>query len=106
MGFDGRIFLLDSEYDTYMRRMPVRYVKHPLAEKCFICGKPPEADNPFERAHRIPFNAGIKKYRLTPDYLDQKENIVSAHRKVCNKQAELSHSEIEKLVLQLKENPH
>ena len=98
MGFDGRVFLLDSEYETYMRRMPVRYIRHKISNVCAICGKEATKDNPLEKAHLIPFNAGIKKYRLTPDFLDRKENIVAAHRKTCNKLAELSHEEILKLI--------
>ena len=98
MGFDGRVFLLDSEYETYMRRMPVRYIKHKIPNTCSVCGKEATADNPLEKAHLIPFNAGIKVYRLTPDFLDRKENIVAAHRKVCNKSAELSHEDILKVL--------
>ena len=98
MGFDGRVFLLDSEYETYMRRMPVRYIRHKVSNVCAICGKEATKDNPLEKAHLIPFNLGIKKYRLTPDFLDRKENIVAAHRKTCNKLAELSHEEILKLI--------
>ena len=75
MGFDGRVFLLDSEYETYMRRMPVRYIRHKISNVCAICGKEATNDNPLEKAHLIPFNLGIKKYRLTPDFLDRKENM-------------------------------
>ena len=102
-GFEGRIFLLEHEYETYMRRMPVRYLKTKLAPVCFICGLGPEADNPFERAHRIPFGEGIRKFRLTPDFLDQDTNVVTAHRKICNSAAELSESEVLALI---KEKAH
>lgn len=99
MSFDGRVYLLDSEYETYMRRMPVRYLRHPLDAVCSICSKPGTASNPLQRAHKIPFNTGIKKYRLTPDYLDRVENIVTAHREQCNRSAELSHEDILLLLL-------
>ena len=98
MSFDGRVFLLDYEYETYMRRMPVRYLNHRIPNTCKICGKPGTPDNPLQRAHLIPFGVGIKKYRLTPDYLDRPENTVAAHRATCNKKAELSHEEILKLI--------
>ena len=64
MGFDGRVFLLDSEYETYMRRMPVRYIRHKISNVCAICGKEATKDNPLEKAHLIPFNAGIKSTGL------------------------------------------
>ena len=103
MGFDGRIFLLDAEYDTYMRRMPVRYIRHKVSNVCTICGKEGTKDNPIEKAHRIPFNKGIKTYRLTPDFLDRQENIVAAHRQICNKSAELTDQQILEILSPLKE---
>lgn len=98
MSFDGRIRLLDSEYETYMRRMPVRYIKHPMGRLCSVCGLPATDANPLQRAHLIPFSIGIRKYRLTPDYLDRAENIVTAHRMECNKLAELSAEEIQQIL--------
>lgn len=100
MGFDGRVYLLGSEYETYQRRMPVRYLRHPLDPVCSVCGKVGTSSNPLQRAHKIPFNLGIKKYRLTPDYLDRIENIVTAHRGICNKSVELSHEDIVALLKQ------
>lgn len=93
-GFDGRVFLTDAEHETYMRRMPVRYVKHKKALVCCVCGLPGTATNPLENAHRIPFCLGVRKFKLTPDYLDSTENIVTAHRAVCNKACEMSAHEI------------
>lgn len=93
-GFDGRVFLTDAEHETYMRRMPVRYVKHRKALVCCVCGLPGTATNPLENAHRIPFSLGVRKFKLTPDYLDSTENIVTAHRAVCNKACEMSAHEI------------
>lgn len=94
MSFDGRVFLLDNEWDTYNRRMPVRYIRRKHTAVCYNCGLPSTADNPFQHAHLIPFNSGIKRFRLTPDFLDSPKNIVSAHRKICNKAVELSEDEI------------
>ena len=88
-GFDGRVFLTDAEHETYMRRMPVRYVRHKKAAMCCVCGLPGSATNPLENAHKIPFGLGVRKFRLTPDYLDSKENIVTAHKSSCNKSCEL-----------------
>ena len=89
-GFEGRVVLTDAEHETYMRRMPVRYVKHKKALVCCVCGLPGTATNPLENAHRIPFCLGVRKFKLTPDYLDSTENIVTAHLAVCNKSCELS----------------
>jgi hypothetical protein len=93
-GFEGRIFLLDYEWETYQKRMPVRYIKKRHANLCQICGKPPTQDNPLQNAHKIPFIKGVNKYRLTPDFLDRDENIVCAHRKKCNSLAEMTDEEI------------
>ncbi len=93
-GFDGRVFLADAEHETYMRRMPVRYVKHKKAALCCVCGLPGTATNPLENAHRVPFGVGVRRFRLTPDYLDSAENIVTAHKARCNKACELSEEEI------------
>ncbi len=49
-------------------------------------------------AHRVPFGEGIIKYRLTPEWLDSTHNLVKAHRKICNKLAELSVVDIHVLV--------
>ncbi len=93
-GFDGRVFLTDAEHQTYLRRMPVRYLKQPLAKLCSVCGGPATPEQPFERSHKIPFGLGVKVYRLTPDWLDGDHNIVTAHRGACNKAAELQHDKI------------
>lgn len=94
LGFDGRKFLTDAEHETYLRRMPVRYLKHQKAATCEVCGLPAAPDNPLENSHRIPFGTGVKVYKLTPDYLDRAENIVTAHKRVCNKSVELGEAEI------------
>jgi hypothetical protein len=97
-GFDGRRYLFDYEHQTYLRRMPVRFVKHAKDSVCWVCGGPATPDNPFENAHRIPFGVGVRRYKLTPEFLDSKENIVTAHKRGCNKRAELSDSDIQELL--------
>lgn len=91
-GFGNRMFLDEAEWRTYLRRMPVRYIKKKHSPVCDVCGLPPFADNPLQHSHRIGFNVGIRKLGLTPDFLDSDQNIVSAHRKVCNASAEMSHA--------------
>jgi len=101
MSFDGRVFLLDSEWDTYMRRMPVRYIVKRHSRVCVHCGEPGSEDNPLQHSHMIPFGIGIKQFKLTPEYLDSSSNIVSAHRRICNKAVELSMVDIHALVSRL-----
>ena len=102
VGFNGAVFLTDSEHATYLKRMPVRYLKQRLQTVCSVCGKPAMPDNPFERSHRVPFGVGIKLFKLTPDWLDGDHNIVTAHRRLCNKKAELSVDEMHRVVATLK----
>lgn len=102
MSFDGRVFLTTAEWETYLRRMPVRYIKRQHSTTCHLCGLPPEEGNPLQHSHLIPFNLGVKKYRLTPDFLDSEHNIVSAHRSVCNKGVELAPEAVEALLSALK----
>ena len=90
IGFDDRIFLTKEEWETYIRRMPVRYIRKRKREICQICGKPPSKNNSFELSHIIGFKIGIVSFGLTPDFLDKDENIVSAHKRKCNSKAELT----------------
>ncbi len=90
LGFDGRIFLTEAEWRTYLRRKPVRYICKAKASKCEVCGGTPEDGNPFENAHRIAFDTGIVRLALTPDFLDEDANVVTAHRTKCNKVTELT----------------
>lgn len=95
IGFDGRMFLHDYEWKTYMRRMPVRYIRNKRhAEVCDVCGLPGTEENPLEHSHRIGFLVGVRDFGLTPDYLDSHSNIVSAHKRVCNASAELSRGDV------------
>lgn len=94
MNFGGRVFLLEVEWLTYRRRMPVRYIHHMKSDVCVVCGLPGAEGNPLQHAHRVGFAQGILKFGLTPDYLDAPENIVSAHRKLCNASVQLSDAEV------------
>lgn len=89
-GFGDRIFLTKEEQDTYKKRAPVRYVKHKKDVCCVVCG----GNDRLQNAHLIPFKNGVIKYGLTPDYLDRKENIVTACIGSCNKSVEWDHQKI------------
>ncbi len=89
LGFDGRRFLLEAEWTTYRRRKPVRYIRKAKAGECQVCGRPGNPDNPLQNAHVIGFDVGVIDLALTPEYLDSDENIVTAHRKTCNRVSEL-----------------
>lgn len=105
LGFDGRMFLSAEEHATYMRRMPVRYIKRPKGQFCEVCGLPATSDNPLEHAHKIPFGTGVRIYKLTPDWLDGPHNTMVAHKRTCNKAAELPHLSILALLAQTQESP-
>ena len=92
-GFDGRMFLTESEWRTYLKRKPVRYVRRKCDSNCTVCGKPAAGDNPLQHSHRIGFDMGVIDLALTPDFLDGPENIATAHRKLCNRSVELSLSQ-------------
>ena len=89
LGFDGRQFLTEEEWRTYLRRKPVRYISKGKPDVCQLCGKLGTSDNPLQNAHRIGFDFGILNLALTPEYLDGDRNIVAAHRKTCNKSVEV-----------------
>lgn len=89
-GFDNRIFLTQEEWNTFRRRKPVRYIRAKHKELCAVCNKPATKDNPFQHSHKIGFELGIIYLALTPEFVDSMDNIVSAHRNICNKSAELS----------------
>lgn len=92
-GFDGRVFLTQPEWETYCRRKPVRYIKKKKDSVCVLCGETGNDNNPLQNAHRIGFDIGIIELALTPDFLDSDDNIVSAHRNICNKSVELTVTE-------------
>lgn len=94
IGFNDRIFLTKQEWQTYIRRMPVRYIRKRKKELCEICGKPQSKDNTFELSHIIGFKIGFVYFGLTPNFLDGDENIVTAHKRLCNSKAEITHQEI------------
>jgi hypothetical protein len=89
VGFGGRMFLHESEWLTYCRRKPVRYIRRPRTTTCQRCGLPGSPDNPLQSAHIIGFDIGVVDLGLTPEFLDSEKNIVTAHRRVCNRQSEL-----------------
>lgn len=89
VGFDGRMFLHESEWVTYCRRKPVRYIRRPRGATCSLCGASGSPDNPLQSAHRIGFDVGVIDLGLTPEFLDSEKNIVTACRRKCNRQSEL-----------------
>ena len=89
IGFDGRMFLTEEEWRTYVRRKPVRFIDKKRDEVCQVCGRLAGDRDPLQNAHRISFGLGVICLALTPDFLDDDANIVTAHRKGCNAKAEL-----------------
>lgn len=87
LGFDGRTFLTEAEWRTYLRRKPVRNIQNPKSDTCAICGKVADQNNPFQHIHKIDFDLGIIRLALTPEFLDGDRNIVTAHRTTCTKRA-------------------
>jgi len=101
IGFEGRVFLSEEEWMTYRRRKPVRFIRKKKPDVCEICKKSPTSDNPLENAHQIGFRVGVIYLGLTPEYVDSDENIVTAHKRKCNKGAEL---DLQGACLKLKQN--
>jgi hypothetical protein len=101
-GFQGRVWLTVSEWETFRRRVAVRYpqgVRPAVIERdgsrCSICGLDAADGRPrLQLAHRIPFKIGVVDWGLTPDWLDGVENLSLAHAGRCNDQVELQPSEI------------
>lgn len=106
-GFDGRVHLTKAEHQTYLRRMPVRYSRAQFIAAvgppvvCVACGEPSADGNPLQACHRVPFGEGVRRWRLTPDWLDRPDNLCWAHQKVCNKKVELSPAEVADLLEEL-----
>jgi hypothetical protein len=80
LGFDGRRFLSEAEWRTYLRRKPVRYIRQPTAPVCAVCGEPAASGNPLQNAHKISFDLGIVYLALTPEFLDGENRIISSVR--------------------------
>lgn len=96
-GFGGRVFLTPEEHATYLRRPPVRYAARGLAphqDVCEVCGGGVTPDNPLQASHLVPFLDGVRKFWLTPDWLDGPHNLGWAHKRVCNKAAEILTAEV------------
>jgi hypothetical protein len=105
LGFEGRVFLTEAESATYRRRLPVRYSARNASVSnglCEICGLQADEGNPLQAAHKVPFNVGLLRYGLTPDWLDGPHNLTWAHRVKCNKRAELTVPMIDVLVAELR----
>lgn len=102
LGFDGRVFLTDAEHQTYLRRRPVRYVRKKIAasDACSVCGEGGSVENPLQVAHIVPFGLGVVHFKLTPEWLDSAGNLRWAHRRVCNKAAELTLEEAHALLIE------
>ena len=94
VGFDGRTFLTQAEWQCYIRRKPVRYIKKSKPERCDMCGELGTPDNPLQNAHIIGFTMGVTHLGLTPEFLDGDTNIVAGHRKQCNAKAELGLTQV------------
>ncbi|MBC8501888.1 MAG: hypothetical protein H8D35_02025 [Nitrosopumilus sp.] len=97
VGIDSNngVFLTKEEWETFIRwGIPVRYNRNKKKSFCQICGKPPSKDNPFDHSHMIGYSVGIVTFGLTPDFLNSDENIVSAHRKLCNSKAEITTQDV------------
>lgn len=88
-GFGGRMFLEKAEYETYLKRPPVRYITRRKNKVCEVCGGEGTKDNPLQHAHLISFLFGVKFLGLTPDFLDDESNIQTAHKKDCNSASEV-----------------
>jgi hypothetical protein len=52
------------------------------------------ARKPLQAAHLIPFGVGIIRFWLTPEWLDGPDNLIWAHKRKCNKEAEIPASQI------------
>ncbi|MDY3128089.1 MAG: hypothetical protein SOW59_08225 [Corynebacterium sp.] len=106
--FDGAIWLTPEQWDTYRRCPPVRYVRQTLLssiasdsqETCGVClTKAPLSE--LQVAHRVGFTVGVIDWGLTPDWLNQSDNLMIAHRKVCNSAFELTPSDIARKLVEL-----
>lgn len=104
-GFEGRAWLTEAEWGTYRRRVAVRYNESKRATvasrqggMCFTCGEAPLEGHKMQLAHRVPFRVGVIDWGLTPDWLDRADNLCLTHAGACNHAAELTASEIAKLL--------
>lgn len=96
-GFGDRVWLTEAEWETYRRRVAVRYPQRSRSnvvardgETCSICGgSARDPQRPIQLAHRVPFKLGVVDWGLSPDWLDGVENLCLAHRGACNDSAEL-----------------
>lgn len=97
------MWLSVAEWETYRRRVAVRYPQKTRAqvitrdgECCSICGGDGDdsGTRPIQLAHRVPFKLGVVDWGLSPDWLDGVDNLCLAHRGACNDEAELKTAQI------------
>lgn len=85
-------YLTPAQRDVFREfGVPVRYARQsagPKPDRCQWCSKPETRDNPLQVAHRVPYKAGVLA-GLHPTWLNRSENLIWAHRRECNKAAEL-----------------
>lgn len=101
-GFEGRVWLTASEWETFRRRVAVRYPQRSRPKvverdgcRCSVCGLDAADGRPkIQLAHRVPFKIGVVDWGRTPDWLDGIENLFLAHAGGCNDQVELQRSAI------------
>jgi hypothetical protein len=97
VGFDGRTFLSEEEWRTYLCRPPVRrcYIDFQKVQgtgrnnRCTVCNGPDSPENPLQAAHVINALSGVRYFALTPDFLDHPDRLAWAHRQGCNRKVEL-----------------
>ncbi len=106
-GFEGRTFLTKVEWETYDRRIAVRYPlndvwgSRPRPAKCEVCQRRGSDENPLQLAHKIPWYLGILELGLTPEWLDGRHNLVWAHRTMCNRSVALDLDSAKRLLVKL-----
>lgn len=101
-GYGDRVWLSVEEWQTYRKRVAVRYpqksrpdVEARDGDHCSVCGKrDDEGERRIQLAHRVPFRIGVVDWGLTPDWLDDVNNLCLAHQGACNNKAEIRKKEI------------
>lgn len=94
------MFLTDIEWEVLRRFPPVRrsgsggkrrgFVPKGPPTVCHHCGKPSNPPgNPLQICHLIPFLRGVIDGGLSPVFLNHPDNLVWAHRSICNKAVEI-----------------
>lgn len=93
-------FLSPTQVSVFLEfDVPVRYLRgwrSYLGDTCHFCGKPAET-----AAHKIPYKKGILKYRLRPDFLNHRRNLLPTC-KSHNKSAQWNDKRIEAYIARLR----